>query len=126
MSGLGQWLADTYIVRRNVRAWMTAIGLGGLLLWAWLMWPPERVSLQNISAEVVSVAPPEAPPGTMKNKPLTVIIVRMPDARRVRLILDANTRPRVGSQVPVAYELYADGSETFFFNRQRWLEESHQ
>ncbi len=123
MSGLGQFLANIYIARRNATALVTVFFLLGLLLWAWWVWPPERVSLQHYYAEVLSIAPPEAPPGTMKNKPLTVIIVRIPDGRRVRLILAGNIRPSVGSKIPVTYELYADDVETFFFNRQRWLEE---
>ena len=123
MSDLGQWLAGIYIARRNAYAMVMAIGLGGLLVWALWSWPAERVSLQQLSAEVLSITPAQATSPTTKGRPMTVIVVRIPDGRRVRLMLDANTRPPLGSKVPVTYERYADDSETFFFNRQRWLEE---
>jgi len=114
-----QWLADIYIVRRNVRAWGMAIGLIGLLLWAWYEWPAEMVSRQEISAEVVSVSPP---PGT-RSKALPVMVVRLPDGRQWRLMIGENTRPAPGARVPLIHERYADGSEFYAFDRQRWLVE---
>ncbi|HEX23025.1 MAG TPA: hypothetical protein ENH21_06285 [Chromatiales bacterium] len=114
-----QWLANIYIVRRNVRAWGVAIGLAGLLLWAWYEWPAERVSQAEITVEVVSVSPPPAAQG----KALTVMTVRLPDGRQWRLIVADNTRPEAGSRVSLIHERYADGSESFAFDRQRWLVE---
>lgn len=111
----GQWLADIYIVRRNVRAWGVAIGLIVLLLWAWWEWPAERISQQEISAEVVSLSPPGA-----QGKALAVMLVRLPDGRQCRLMIGDNVRPAPGSRVPLIQERYADGSEFFIFDRQRW------
>ncbi|HEB94761.1 MAG TPA: hypothetical protein ENI94_15150 [Gammaproteobacteria bacterium] len=110
---LGQWLADLYILRRNISAWLTAVGLLGLLLWAWLSWPAERVSLEHVAAEVVSAASTE--------NALSVVMVRLSDGRQVRLILAAADRPAPGSRLPLVHERYTDGSETFALDRMQWL-----
>ena len=122
MSGLGQWLADLYILRRNISAWLTAVGLAGLLLWSWWQWPAEMVSRQEISAEVISVSPPPAAQG----KALTVMVVRLPDGRKWRQIIGDNARPATGTRVPMIHERYADGSEFFAFDQQRWQVEGGQ
>ncbi len=112
----GRWLAHVYIVRRNVRAWGVAIGLVGLLLWSWWQWPAERVSQAAVSAEVVSLSAPMS----AQDKTLPVLVVRLADGRRLRLLVGDNVRPAPGSQVPLIHERYADGSEYFAFDRQRW------
>ncbi len=111
-----QSFADFLIRMRNIRAWGAAIGLAGLLLWAWWQWPAERVSQEEIAAEVVSLSPPPAP----QSKALMVMVVRLPDGRQWRLIVGDNTRPAPGSRVPLIHERYADGSESIVFDRQRW------
>ncbi len=112
-----QSFADVLIRMRNIRAWGVAIGLAGLLLWAWLDWPAERISLENASAEVVSLSPAST------ENALSVVMVRLPDGRQVRLILAASDRPAPapGSHLPLVHERYADGSETFALDRMQWL-----
>jgi len=114
-----QSFADFFIRMRNIRAWGMAIGLLGLLLWSWYQWPAAMVSREELSAEVVSVSPP---PGT-QGKALPVMIVRLPDGRQWRLMISENARPAAGARVPLIHERYADGSEYFAFDRQRWLVE---
>ncbi len=109
-----QSFADFLIRMRNIRAWGVAIGLAGLLLWTWLDWPAERVSLENISVEVVSLSPAST------ENALSVVMVRLPDDRQVRLILAASDRPAPGSRLPLIHERYADGSETFALDRMQW------
>ncbi|NOX76290.1 MAG: efflux RND transporter permease subunit [Gammaproteobacteria bacterium] len=112
--GLGQRLADLYILRRNISAWLIAVGLLGLLLWAWLSWPTERVSLENVTAEVMSLS------SAATENALSVVMVRLPDGQQVRLILAASDRPAPGSHLPLIHERYADGSETFALDRMQW------
>ncbi len=109
-----QSFADFLMRMRNIRAWGVAIGLAGLLLWTWLDWPAERISLENSIAEVVSLS------AASTENALSVVMVRLPDGRQVRLILAASDRPVPGSRLPLIHERYADGSETFALDRMQW------
>ncbi|MCF6209620.1 MAG: hypothetical protein L3J88_00765 [Gammaproteobacteria bacterium] len=109
-----QSFADFLMRMRNIRAWGVAIGLAGLLLWTWLDWPAERISLENSIAEVVSLS------AASTENALSVVMVRLPDGRQVRLILAASDRPAPGLRLPLIHERYADGSETFALDRMQW------
>lgn len=112
------WIANRFIALRNARAWMTAISLFAILLWALWETPAERVEYRELTGELLTLTETLQ----TKNTPsLYMGMVRLPDGRQVRLMLPPRRPlPHKGDRIPLIYERYADGKILYAFDNTRW------
>ena len=116
---MSHWLANRFIALRNARAWMTAIGLFAVLLWALWNKPAERVEYRELTGELLSVSEVLQ----SKNSPSQYMgTVLLPDGTQTKLMLSPRRPvPVKGNQIPLIFERYADGKILYSFDNTRWI-----
>ena len=112
------WIANRFIALRNAHAWMTAIGLLIILLWALWDAPAERVEYRELTGELLTASEVLQ---TENTPSLYMGIVRLADGTQVKLMLSPRRPvPAKGDQVPLIFERYADGKILYTFDNTRW------
>ncbi len=118
MGSAGDNWATAY---RNTRAWYTAIGLFGLLVWTFYnnATMPSVTHLDNVDAVIVDISPPM----NGKKKPeYATLKLEMANSQIIKIISNTQQNPKVGDIVPISIENYDDATKLYSIKYQQWKE----